>query len=234
MDFCVIKYEGNRKMEINFRDFFLLMIRRLPILFIGFVVGFVSFFSYTKITEVKKYSCEVTMHVNAASDISATTGTLAASRDLTEAYIAIMKDYSFSEKIGKSLTTDIGYSVQQIRRTLSMDAVDNSQILKVRVTTSSARDSYLIAKVIEEIAPNTLRQYFDDTGSIVILTSAKRPTEPEPSNLAINSALGAIVGLVLSACIVLVVAKLDKRIRSEEDIRNCIKYPVLGMISSVE
>ena len=230
----MIKYEGNRKMEINFKDFFLLMIRRLPILLLGFAVGFVSFFAYTKITEVKQYTCEVTMHVNAASDISATTGTLAASRDLTEAYIAIMKDYSFSEKIEDALSTDIGYGAAKIRRTLSMEAVDNSQILAVRVTTSSARDSYLIAKVIEEIAPNTLRQYFDDTGSIVILRSAKKPTAPEPSNLAVNSALGAVVGFVLSACIVLLIAKLDKRIRSEEDIRNCTKYPVLGMISNVE
>lgn len=221
-------------MEINFKDFFLLMIRRLPILLVGFAVGFVSFFTYTKITEVKQYTCEVTMHVNAASDISATTGTLAASRDLTEAYIAIMKDYSFSEKIEEALTTDIGYGAAKIRRTLSMDAVDNSQILAVKVTTSSARDSYLIAKVIEEIAPNTLRQYFDDTGSIVILRSAKKPTTPEPSNLAVNSALGAVIGFVLSACIVLLVAKLDKRIRNEEDIRSCVKYPVLGMISSVE
>ena len=221
-------------MEINFRDFFLLMIRRLPILLIGFVIGFVSFFTYTKITEVDRYTCEVTMHVNAASDISQNTGTLAASRDLTEAYIAIMKDYSFSEKIEENLTTDIGYSADQIRRTLSMDAVDNSQILAVKVTTSSAKDSYLIAKVIEEIAPNTLRQYFDDTGSIVVLRSAKKPTAPEPSNLVVNSALGAVVGFVLSACIVLLVAKLDKRIRNEEDIRNCTKYPVLGIISKVE
>lgn len=221
-------------MEINFKDFFILMIRRIPILIIGFAVGFASFFGYTKLTEVKRYTCEVTMHVNAASDISQNTGTLAASRDLTEAYIAIMKDYSFSEKISKALTTDIGYSVPRIRRTLSMDAVDNSQILAVKVTTSSARDSYLIAKAIEEIAPNTLRQYFDDTGSIVILTSAEKPTAPQPSNIAVNSALGAVVGFVLSACIVLLVAKLDKRIRNEEDIRSCVKYPVLGVISNVE
>lgn len=221
-------------MEINFKDFFLLMIRRLPILLIGFAVGFASFFGYTKLTEVKKYTCEITMHVNAASDISQNTGTLAASRDLTQAYIAIMKDYSFSEKIEEKLTTDIGYSAAKIRRTLSMDAVDDSQILAVRVTTTSARDSYVIAKVIEEIAPSTLRQYFDDTGSIVILRSAEKPTSPEPSNLAVNSALGAIVGFVLSVCIILLVAKLDKRIRNEEDIRSCVKYPVLGMISNVE
>lgn len=221
-------------MEINFKDFFLLMIRRLPILLVGVAVGFASFFGYTKITEVEKYTCEITMHVNAASDISATTGTLAASRDLTEAYIAIMKDYSFSEKIEKSLKVDIGYSANEIRRTLSMDAVDNSQILAVQVTTTSARDSYVIAKVIEEIAPSTLRQYFDDTGSIVILRSAAKPTSPHPSNISVNSALGAIVGFMLSACIVLLMAKLDRRIRNEEDIRSCVKYPVLGIISNVE
>ena len=221
-------------MEINFHDFFALVFRRLPFLILGLLLGFGSFFGYTKLTEVRNYTCEITMHVNAASDISATTGTLAASRDLAAAYIAIMKDYSFSEKIEAALETDIGYSAAKIRRSLSMEAVDKSQILAVRVKTPSARDCYLIAKVIEEIAPNTLRQYFDDTGSIVILRSAEKPTVPEESKIAVNSALGAIVGFVLSACIVLLVAKLDKRIRNDEDIRSCVKYPVLGMIIGIE
>ena len=221
-------------MEINFKEFFLLMLRRLPFLILGLALGFVSFFGYTKLTEVRNYNCEITMHINAASDISATTGTLAASRDLTEAYIAIMKDYSFSEKILNALETDIGYDVAGIRRTLSMEAVNDSQILAVRVKTPSARDSYLIAKVIEEIAPKTLRQYFDDTGSIVILRSAQKPTHPEESKLAVNSALGAVVGFILSACIVLLIAKLDKRIRNEDDIHSCVKYPVLGIIIGIE
>jgi capsular polysaccharide biosynthesis protein len=221
-------------MEINFRDFFFLMIRRIPVLLIGVVVGFVSFFSYTKLTEIKKYTCEVTMIVNAAPDTIATSGTIAASQDLAKAYIAILKDYSFAEKIEKRLPEEMIYSAGAIRRSMSMSTVDKSQILAVEVTTSSAQDSYEIAKVIEKIAPSTLRQYFDDTGSIIILCSATKPTSPQPSNLMLNSAMGATVGFIISACIVLLIAKLDKRIRNEDDIRACINYPILGIISRVE
>ncbi len=221
-------------MEINFKDFFLLMVRRIPALILGIAVGFVMFFTYTKVTETPQYICEVTMIVNAAPNTIATSGSLAASQNLAKAYIAIMKDFSFAEKIMNELPLSSEYTAAEIRRTLSMEAVDDSQILAVSVTTSSAQDSYNIAKAIEQIAPNTLRQYFDDTGSIIILRKAKVPTEAAPSNLMVNSALGAIIGLVLSMCIVLLVTKLDNRIRTEEDIRYCTKYPVLGMISRVE
>lgn len=221
-------------MEINFRDFFLLMLRRIPVLILGLVIGFMSFFAYTKLTEVPQYSCEVTMIVNAAPDTIATSGTIAASQQLTKAYIGIMKDLSFSEKVVKELPVEVNYTAAMVRRSMRMEAVDDTQILSVVVTTHSAKNSYEIARAIEEIAPNTLRQYFDDTGSIVILHSAKRPKAPLASNITINSALGAVVGLVLSACIVLMIAKLDKRIRSEEDIRSFTVYPVLGTINTVE
>ncbi len=221
-------------MEINFRDFFLLMLYRIPVLILGVVIGFASFFAYTKVTEVPQYTCEVTMIVNAAPDTIATSGTIAASQQLTKAYIGIMKDLSFAEKIIKRLPDDINYTANSIRRSMRMEAVDETQILAVEVTTASATDSYEIARVIEQIAPNILRQYFDDTGSIVVLNSAKKPTEPKASNIMVNSALGAVIGLVLSACIVLMIAKLDKRIRTEEDIRHCTNYPILGTISTVE
>ncbi|MEE1279785.1 MAG: hypothetical protein UHH95_03000 [Oscillospiraceae bacterium] len=221
-------------MEINFKDFFLLMLRRIPVLILGLVIGFISFFAYTKVTEIPQYSCEVTMIVNAAPDTIATSGTIAASQQLTKAYIGIMKDLSFSEKIVKQLPAYINYTANDIRRSMRMEAVDDTQILSVEIITDSATDSFEIANAIEQIAPNSLRQYFDDTGSIVILNGAKKPTAPQPSNLMVNCAIGAVIGLVLSACIVLMIAKLDKRIRTEDDIRYCTNYPILGTISTVE
>ncbi len=221
-------------MEINIREFLLLMVRRIPFLILGALVGLMAFFGYTKMTEVTKYSCEITMIVNAAPETSATLGTINASQELAKAYIAIMKDVSFAQKVEARLPQITDYTPDQIRRTLAMDTRDDSQILVVRVTTPSAQDSYNIAKVIEEIAPTTLRQYFDDTGAIVMLRNAQKPTTANASNVKINSFLGAIVGLVIAGVIVFLVAKLDKRIRSEEDIASVTKYPVLGVISRVE
>ncbi len=222
-------------METNVRDFFVLMVRRIPFLILGIVIGFVAFFGYTKMTEVPKYSCQITMVVNADQETSATLGTINASRALAESYIAIMKDISFSQKIKAELPAATDYSVTQIRRSLSAKSSDDSsQILSVTVTTTSAQDSYNIARVIEKIAPTTLRQYFDNTGSIQPLLSAQKPTAPLDSNIQINSFLGAIIGFVLAVLIVFLVAKLDKRIRSEEDITSTVNYPLLGVISRVE
>lgn len=221
-------------MEMNVRDFFVLMLRRILFLILGAAIGFGAFYAITKVTEVPKYICEITMVVNADSETSATLGTINASRALTDSYIAIMKDKAFAQQIKAELPKATNYSVNQISRSLSAHSKDDSQILSVTITTTSAQDSYNIAKVIEKIAPNTLRKYLDNTGSIKPLLSAQKPTSPEASNIAINSFLGAIMGFVMAVLIVFLVEKLDKRIRSEEDIVSVTKCPILGMISRVE
>ena len=43
-----------------------------------------------------------------------------------------------------------------------------------------------------------------------------------------------LIGFVMAVLIVFLVEKLDKRIRSEEDIMSVTKCPILGMISRVE
>lgn len=221
-------------MEMNIRDFFVLMFRRIFFLILGAAIGFSAFFAITKVTEVPQYVCEITMVVNADSETSATLGTINASRALTDSYIAIMKDKAFAQQIKAELPASTKYSVGQISRSLSAHSKDDSQILAVTVTTSSAQDSYNIAKVVQRIAPNTLRTYLDNTGSIQPLLNAQKPSSPQPSNIAINSFLGAILGFVMAVLIVFLVEKLDKRIRSEEDILSVVRCPILGTIGRVE
>lgn len=221
-------------MEMNIRDFFLLMFRRIFFLILGAVIGFGAFFGVTKVTEVPQYVCEITMVVNADPGTSNELGTINASRALTDSYIAIMKDKAFAQKVKAELPESTNYSVNKITRSLSARSIDDSQILAVDVTTTSAQDSYNIAKVIQRIAPNTLRGYLDNAGSIQPLLSAQKPTAPEPSNIAINSFLGAVLGFVMAVLIVFLVEKLDRRIRSEEDILSVVKCPILGSISRVE
>ena len=200
-------------MEITFKDFILLMVRRLPILILSAIVGFGIFFSYTKVTEVPMYTSEVTMIVNAAPDTITTLGTLTASQNLTKAYIAIMKDFSFSEKVEAQLPEENKYTASKIRKTMTMEAVEESQVLAVKIKTPSAKD---------------------DTGSIRILRDASMPKSPSASRAKVNAVLGAGIGFVVAACIVLLLAKLDRRIRSEEDIESVTEYPILGVIGKVE
>ena len=221
-------------MEISVKDFFLLMLDKIFILILSTIIGFAAFFGYAKLTEIPSYTCTVTMIVNTAPNQSISTGTIAASQDLVKAYIAIMKDLSFVEKTTDALPESSELTVDDVRRSMSMQAVDDSQIMAVSVTTDSARDSYIIAKKIEEIAPKTLRRYFDDTGSIVILRDAQMPKAPNASSTNIKGVLGAVIGFAIAVSIILLIAKLDRRVRSEEDIAVITKYPLIGTIGSVK
>ena len=49
-------------------------------------------------------------------------------------------------------------------------------------------------------------------------------------NIMTNTLLGGVIGAVLPYAFFLVLAVLDTRIKSEEDIKNKFKYPILGQI----
>ena len=55
----------------------------------------------------------------------------------------------------------------------------------------------------------------------------KAPTSPD---VARNTAVGALLGLVIAAMIVILLAMIDTTIRSEEDLIDAFEIPILGVI----
>ena len=222
-------------MEFNFKDLLFIIARRAVALVLALVIGAFAAFLYASFIATPRYDCEVTLVVNADPSTTATTGTIAASENLVKAYIATMKDYSFAQMIKRELPASCdGYSVSDIRDSMTLSSVDNSQILSVKITTTSSNDSYQIAKIIEENAPFTLRSYFDNAGSIVVLRRAEIQKNPSAPNIQLTTVLGAILGFAIIFIIVVALEMLDKRIKTEEDIEKYVKYPILGTINKLE
>ncbi|NLV69310.1 MAG: polysaccharide export protein, partial [Clostridiales bacterium] len=53
-------------------------------------------------------------------------------------------------------------------------------------------------------------------------------------NVKLNTAIGFLLGLILSVLLVLLLDMLDVTIRSEEDLTKLVDIPVLGVIPTID
>lgn len=70
------------------------------------------------------------------------------------------------------------------------------------------------------------------TPCVGVLNHPVEDTAPDSPNMMKNMLLVGAIAAVLTYCIALLISLMDTAIRTEEDVKNCIDVPVLGVIPS--
>ena len=79
------------------------------------------------------------------------------------------------------------------------------------------------------VAPDVIKEAVE-AGSVKVISNASLATEPISPNIKKNTALGAMVGLVLALGIIVLQVLLDNKINTEEDVTKYLDMTVLGVI----
>lgn len=156
---------------------------------------------------------------------------LNASERLVNTYMEIVKSNTVLEKVARNDNLD--YSVEGLRKMVSTQAVQNTEIFYVKVTSANPHHAQLLANQIAMDAPEEIMNFVEAT-SVKVIDYAMLPTESSTPNVKLNTAIGLLLGLVLSVLLALLLDMLDVKIRSEEDLRRLTDLPVLGVIPSIE
>lgn len=119
-------------------------------------------------------------------------------------------------------------SVWEIRGSLNMYAVGDTEILQIDVTTVDYRRTEAIAKAIENKIQEVINKNYD-IGSVHVIESPGTPYRVPPAHVR-NVLLGAIAGFALSAVIFFVIAYIDNTVKSEDDIKEAMGVMPLGEI----
>jgi len=97
------------------------------------------------------------------------------------------------------------------------------------VTSSDPQEAENIASAIAYILPKRISSIIEGTSAKVV-DAAVLPSKPSSPNYTINVILGFALGLVVSAGIIVLRQLFDVTIRSEEDITQMFKHPVLAAV----
>ena len=151
-------------------------------------------------------------------------------RDRVNTYAEILKRRTFLEDVAE----DIGnkYSVEQLQSMISILPVNETEIMEISVTSTDPEDSYLIAHSILMRAPDELMRVVE-AGSVKLLDDAKRNDVAVAPNLRQNTLIGALLGIILGALIILLLEFVDTRIKNAESIVSKYDEPLLGEIPSL-
>ena len=242
--------------QINLVEIFFLLLSRIKFIIILTVLAAAALFCYAKFWLPLQYKSSVSIYVKnstvANENATATASDLTAAKSLASTYIVILDDDVVYDKVSKMLLDAYGADqmkgffeikkdesgaeyipASQIRSKVSASAINNTEVIQISAVTKDPQLSADICNNIAFIAKDLLIQV-TKAGSVETIGNAKVPTAASGPSVKKYTIIGAFIGFVFAAAVVIIRKLLDNCINSADDIKNKFDIPVLGEIPDLE
>ena len=188
-------------------------------LLLGYAVAFVT----------PTYEAEISMYINNSSNKNGVVNAsdLSVALKLVTTYVNIVKSDSVLDQVIEEL--DLNMSAATVRTMLTAEAVDETEMFRVRIAHEDPEMAAKIANTIGQIAPKKITEIIDGS-SAKIVDMAKVPTKQASPDYVKTTILGLLIGTALSIAVVVIRDFMDVRIKSEEDLAEISSEPILGVI----
>ncbi len=197
--------------------------------FLTAVIGFlVSAFAIAP-----TYSSYVKLYVNNSSfslgstNFSISASELTAAQSLVKTYGDILDSRSTLQRVIDKANVD--YTWKELSKKISYAPSNNTEIMLVTVTSEDPYEASKIANTIAEVLPARISEIIDGA-SMEIVDSAVPEHKKVAPNVTAYTAIGMILGVLLSGSIFAIKALLDDTIHDEEYILRTYDYPILGKV----
>ena len=112
---------------------------------------------------------------------------------------------------------------------ISVEAIEDSELLKISVVGSDPVQAYRVCTMMVEIAPNTYTDLIN-AGTMVIVDIPKINYGKINGNETKTAMKGLIFGGVLAAAVAFLIEFLNKKVKPDEDLYEIYKIPVFAEI----
>jgi len=225
--------KNHEELEIDLKRLFSALLDKAWLIGIVSILCAVIAFAGTFFFITPTYQSSAMFYVN-NTDISMGNTTLtltpsdiSASRGLVDTYIVILKTRETLLDVIDYADVDISYSA--LRGMIQAAAVDETEVFRVTVTSTDPYEAEKLANAIAYVLPKRISIIIEGSSAKVV-DAAVVASAPSSPSYTKNTMLGFLVGLVLAAGVVVVLQLLDVTIRTEEDITQSCKHPVLAAI----
>ena len=149
---------------------------------------------------------------------------------LVNTYSEILKSPRILDKVAKK---EKDYSSTKLSKMISVNTEAESQILNVSVRANSEKKSEKIANDVANVFKKEIPKIMS-VDNVTILSKANGTSKKVSPKTTTNIVGGLLLGLVIAIVIVVLKEILDKRIKSEEDVKKELNVPVLGSIPKLK
>lgn len=190
-------------------------------------------FSVSAFTIVPEYSSKIMLYVNngslslGSSALKITASDLSASQSLIKTYGVILNNRTTLETIIEKAS--LPYTYGQLSGMITTEAVGETEVMSVTVTSTDPYEASKIANCIAEVLPARISEIIEGC-SVEVIDSAIPNLNKISPNITKYTAKGFIIGFLIAAGIITVLAVLDDTIHDEDYIINTYDYPLLAII----
>lgn len=219
-----------QELEISLQEIIMILWRKVWLIALCLVLGGGIGFGISRYLIDPTYASRVSMYVNNNKDRGETAlniNDLNASQKLVATYIEILKSEVVLNDVIEQMA--LAYTTGELRGMISASAVNSTEILEVIVTSKDAEEAAAIANKLAEVAPPQIIRVVQ-AGDVQLIDEAVLSLESVAPNTKLNTLIGAMIGIVLAAGVILVLAMLDISVKSAEDLSKRYDLPVLGTI----
>lgn len=222
------------KVEITFQDI-LWTLRKyiiwvVAVTLVSTVVAWV--YSTYFVTPIYSTSISVCVFSNErTTPSSVTTSELTADASIANTYQVLITSQPVLNAVSEDLAEKYGYNISPdiLRNMITAEVQKNTQIINVYIRGAKPQMIADIGNSLADVGPNVLNELARG-GEMVAVDHAKVPTAPAYPNIASNTTVGLVLGLLLSCSVVILIALLDTTIWREDDLERAFNIPVLGSV----
>lgn len=218
--------------EINLKEFWDYYTRYIVKIVIVVIICAIGAFIYTKFLKTPMYSTSTTVVLvkadqGTSSDDTITQTDISLNQKLVSTYRQIMKSKLVVQQVIDDLHLNTTYS--NLAKRIDVQAVEDTEILKVTVTDKSENNAATIANKLTKIFGDEVSKIYN-INNVSIIDAAEVPTNPSNINTIKTVIIISLVGFVLSSGIVFVIFYFDDIIRDTETLEKESNLPVLSKI----
>lgn len=228
--------EETREIDIDLRKIFYMM--RTKVIYILLITVFAGAVAgcYTHFFIEKTYSASIKLFAysntdRVSTDASISNQEFAASRDIVNTDIYILKSDTIMEMVIEDL--GLNMSVGAVKSMVTASQIPDTIAFQVTVNSKDPNLSAKIANSIAKIAPTEVARIVN-AGGISVIDYAKVPTSESAPNTKKNIMMGLLAGFAVSFALFFIYELFDSTITEAKDLEREFEIPILGTIPRLE
>lgn len=220
------------EVEIEFRQLAAAIWRRKWLVILVTLLSAVLAFLGTHFFITPEYESSAMFYVNNSTfsvgdAVSISSGDISASKSLVESYIVILHTRETMEEVIACSGVDISY--EDLEDMVTAASVNSTEIFQIVVTSTDPWEAELLADAIAQVLPERIGGIIDGS-TAKIVDAAVLPSKPSAPSKLQNTAVGFFLGAGIMISIIILRELFNNSIRSEEDIAEICKYPILASV----
>ena len=220
--------------EIDLLELLSALLRRWWAIVLAILITGFAAFGYTYFLVDPLYQASTLLYVNnsdisvGSTSFSISNADLTAAQKLVDTYVVILESRTALNEVIEE--AGLGYTYEELSEMISASAVNSTEVFEIVVTSKSASEAERIANTIADVLPDKIADIV--AGSDVrIVDYAVVPSHRSSPSYTRNTAIGMLIGAVLSAAVIILMYMFDENIRSEDYLTQT--YPDIPLLAVI-